>query len=145
MSTFYQNLRDAELAMPRLLKEAIQKAPLLLQAYAEENFHLGARPGKRNETRKLYVNSGKLAASLIKNRRGNISKLTLENGRANLEWGSSLPYAAIHEYGGRAGRNLAAAIPARPYINPAFRKFEEEGLKQMQEQILTEITAILSR
>jgi len=36
--------------------------------------------------------------------------------------GSRVPYARIHEFGGRAGRNHAAVIPARPYLIPALRK-----------------------
>jgi phage virion morphogenesis protein len=33
-------------------------------------------------------------------------------------WGGTTPlaYAAIHQFGGRAGRNHAAEIPARPYV-----------------------------
>jgi phage gpG-like protein len=38
--------------------------------------------------------------------------------------GSSVPYAAIHEYGGSAGRNRSVQIPARPYLNPALEKSE---------------------
>jgi len=30
--------------------------------------------------------------------------------------GSNLVYAAIHQFGGRAGRNQAVEIPARPYL-----------------------------
>lgn len=29
-------------------------------------------------------------------------------------------YAAVHELGGRAGRNLASVIPERPFIRPAL-------------------------
>ena len=33
--------------------------------------------------------------------------------------GPSVPYAAIHEYGGKAGKSLLTYIPSRPYISPA--------------------------
>lgn len=39
--------------------------------------------------------------------------------------GSPLVYAAIHEYGGQAGRNLASYIPKRPYLIFSARKEEK--------------------
>lgn len=30
--------------------------------------------------------------------------------------GSNVEYAAIHQYGGKAGRNLATEVPARPFL-----------------------------
>jgi len=33
-----------------------------------------------------------------------------------VEVGTDVVYAAIHQFGGRAGRELAAEIPARPYL-----------------------------
>ncbi len=33
-----------------------------------------------------------------------------------VEVGTDVVYAAIHQFGGRAGRGLAAEIPARPYL-----------------------------
>ena len=34
----------------------------------------------------------------------------------SLEVGTRTPWAWIHQFGGRAGRNLAARIPARPFL-----------------------------
>ena len=39
--------------------------------------------------------------------------------------GSNLDYAAIHQFGGQAGRNKAVEIPARPYLNLTDEDFEE--------------------
>ena len=39
--------------------------------------------------------------------------------------GSNLPYAAIHQLGGQAGRNKKVKIPARPYINLTDDDFKE--------------------
>ena len=39
--------------------------------------------------------------------------------------GSKVPYAAIHEFGGMAGRNRSVAIPARPYLRPALKDSEQ--------------------
>ena len=39
--------------------------------------------------------------------------------------GSNLEYAAIHQLGGKAGRNKAVSIPARPYLQLTDENFEE--------------------
>lgn len=39
--------------------------------------------------------------------------------------GSKVPYAAIHEFGGKAGRGGSATIPKRPYLSPAVGDKEE--------------------
>jgi phage virion morphogenesis protein len=36
--------------------------------------------------------------------------------RDTLRVGTGLVYGAIHQFGGKAGRNLAATIPQRPYL-----------------------------
>jgi phage gpG-like protein len=38
--------------------------------------------------------------------------------------GSKTPYAASHEFGGKAGRGGSSTIPARPYLNPAVKDSE---------------------
>lgn len=47
------------------------------------------------------------------NLRGNINYRTDRN---SVTIGSPEPYAAIHQFGGKAGRGRAATIPARPFI-----------------------------
>jgi phage virion morphogenesis protein len=59
----------------------------------------GRWPGK-----KLQI-SGQLAASITYNVNGN-----------SLEIGSNKVYAAIHQFGGPAGRNNRVTIPGRPYL-----------------------------
>lgn len=41
---------------------------------------------------------------------------------------SALPYAAVHQYGGRAGRGLRALIPQRSYL-PTQQLAEREGAR----------------
>ena len=36
--------------------------------------------------------------------------------------GSEVIYAAIHEYGGKAGKGLSVNIPKRPYLTPAVKE-----------------------
>ena len=47
--------------------------------------------------------------------RGSIAHTVTDGGRA-VEVGSNVLYAAIHQFGGRAGKGLRATIPARPYL-----------------------------
>ena len=42
--------------------------------------------------------------------------ITHDADRDGVDVGSNLPYAAIHQLGGRAGRGRAARIPARPFL-----------------------------
>jgi len=37
-----------------------------------------------------------------------------------VEVGTDVVYAAIHEFGGRTGRNNSVLIKAKPYLKPAF-------------------------
>ena len=47
--------------------------------------------------------------------RGSITH-TLTDGGRGVEVGTGVLYAAIHQFGGRAGRKRRAKIPARPYL-----------------------------
>jgi phage virion morphogenesis protein len=52
---------------------------------------------------------------------GNLSDTTFSHNVAGseLEWGSNSVYAAIHQFGGEAGRNKSLTLPARPYLGIA--------------------------
>lgn len=65
------------------------------------------RPSQRAVKRgtKTLVDRGELQGELSHNATNN-----------ELEWGSDKVYAAIHHFGGKAGRGLRANIPARPFI-----------------------------
>jgi phage gpG-like protein len=54
---------------------------------------------------KILQESGQLAASIHE-----------EADRNGVELGTNKPYAAIHNFGGMAGRNRKVEIPARPYM-----------------------------
>mgnify|MGYP003561121444 CR=1 FL=1 len=70
----------------------------------------------------------RLAASTLRKRRGTSAQILVDTGtlrrqsvtyRAaanSVELGSNLAYAAIHQFGGRAGRNRSTAIPRRAYL-----------------------------
>ena len=52
-----------------------------------------------------------------------------------LRVGPNMIYAAIHEFGGRAGRHLSAYIPPRPYVWPAWQKKKDRVVDEIQKSI----------
>lgn len=73
--------------------------PLALSTIAQRE-KKGQWPGK-----KLQRSTAGLAASVLPFNRGNQAGLTV-----------SKPYAAIHQFGGKAGRGRKVIIPDRPYL-----------------------------
>jgi phage virion morphogenesis protein len=51
-----------------------------------------------------------------------------QNDEATVEVGSSMAYAAIHQFGGKTGKGHRTTIPARPYL----------GLSERQKELLKE-------
>jgi len=91
----------------------------------------------------LRIRSGNLFRSFSPNRKDAQNILEIESTREGMQlrYGSKIPYAAIHEFGGTAGRNGSAVIPARPYFYPAIAEWKAKKLdstlsKAKQEIIL---------
>lgn len=73
--------------------------PTLAQSTILQRTAQGKWPGKM-----LQLSQGGLASSF-----------SASAGPGYARAGSNKPYAAIHHFGGQAGRNRAVTIPARPY------------------------------
>lgn len=56
--------------------------------------------------------------------------------------GTNIVYAAIHEFGGQAGRNKATKIPARPYMRPAWDAKKDEALDVVEEQLRNKVLGV---
>ena len=69
--------------------------------------------GKKESIRRVIVGSGKLEGII----------------------GSTVDYAAIHEFGGKAGRGLSTTIPARPYLTPAVKETMPDIFEMFDELI----------
>lgn len=91
----------------------------------------GFRPSRKRISDKLHIRTSRLARSLTDNFvfSGGAIPGTLEGIRRILhdgdeyigEYGSSVPYAAIHEFGGTVTpRGYVKVVPKRPYLNPAL-------------------------
>lgn len=92
----------------------------------------GAIQGKLRRGAKLRIITGRLARSILGSRKTfaqrmggaveSIEEITTPRvGVVELTKGSKVPYAAIHEYGGKAGRGGRARIPRRSYLRPGLR------------------------
>jgi len=97
---------------------------------------------------KLQIVTGNLfrAATVYKGK-GNTSKTTGGGTMFTFQWGVDLdviPYARIHEFGGKAGRGNKVNIPARPYIGPAMQVFSG-GNKTIDAAGFTSSTAGFAR
>ncbi len=100
-----------------------------MKARKVTNKAIGTVEGRKSTAEKLGIVSSDLVRS-IQNKEGSRGNEAIRNilftGKDIIaEMGSKTPYAAIHEYGGRAGRNLASTIPARPYLNPALKDSDQ--------------------
>lgn len=136
-------------------------------ALARANMVYGTKDlkGTRNTGDQLRRITGALFKSLGRNDENNIFKITANDTGFVIDYGTSLPYAAIHEYGGVINhpggtpffiknktlhfvskRNPLAArlpktkphtitMPARPYLNPAVQEFDKTTKPQYTDKI----------
>ena len=113
-----------------------------LQALAGANMVYATKADKRtrNTGDKLRRITGALFKSLRRNDANNIFRIETSPTGFNVIYGSALPYAAIHEYGGRAGRNKAVTIPKRPYLLPALEQFDKTTKEKFTNAVKYQIT-----
>ena len=103
---------------------------------------------------KYFAGSGGSNSTVLTNRTGNLMNSVLQSIQATsdgeslkISIGSDLPYAAIHEYGGYAGRRppfkkkdgLRPYLRPRPYLHPAMSDLQqilpgllEQAIQQVQ-------------
>lgn len=97
------------------LTPAMRDIAEALRTETEENFLREGRPGwkdlapstvkARGSAHPILQRSGQLAASV-----------DLVYDRTSASVGSNKVYAAIHQFGGQAGRGRRVTIPARPFL-----------------------------
>jgi len=155
------NINELENILKPIINDQLLRFPFVMQAYIGSNMvntGLKTRIAPSTNTR-LEINTGNLFRSFAKGGVGNIYKTKVSGDLYELEYGSSLPYAAIHEYGGFIKskgkmhkyfwarfaetkntyfKNLAlhvqkkggVQIPKRPYFAPSVSKFKSNGKYQ---------------
>ena len=78
----------------------------------EENFASGGRPPWK-PSKRAEKEGGKtlIVSAILKN------SISPKHDAKSAEVGTNIQYAAIHQFGGKAGRGKKVTIPARPFLN----------------------------
>ena len=122
----------------KCIEDFKRRVPTMLTGFISAEMSLEKAPQKRGKLKKstlknLRVDTGNLVRSFTKGQAGNITR----DSARNVEIGTSVVYAAIHEFGGVINTRYATiTMPARPYLAPAIAKFEEQALPALIEQVL---------
>jgi len=122
------------LLLRRNIRERMEEAVGELEQEVQDQLRRGPRDVKgggarledvklgKNPTSHLRIRSGRLIGSI----RGRVTgRGVLVEGRVGPQ---RVSYAAIHEFGGKAGRAGSVDIKARPYLSPALRAKQEDLL-----------------
>lgn len=95
----------------------------------EENFKEEGRPDKWTEladiTKENRKKKDKWPGQILQVEGQLASSVNTQYDDNSAVIGSNQPYAAIHQLGGKAGRNKKLTIPARPYLQLTDDDFEE--------------------
>jgi phage gpG-like protein len=105
--------------LPRRVAAGLYKAGLVIESQSKK---LLSGPGRKtgpNDNPYPGVVTGTLRRSVTTV--GEATRAIIGPG------GLATPYAAIHEFGGRAGRGGSAVIPARPYMGPSLDQAGEKA------------------
>lgn len=101
----------------------------ILTFSTEENFKNEGRPEKWTDladiTKENRRKQHKYPGQILQVEGNLASSVNTQYDDNSAVIGSNLPYAAIHQLGGQAGRNKKVKIPARPYINLTDDDFKE--------------------
>ena len=108
------NAQEVTALLERLAQATAHRTPLMrkiagkMESEVLQNFKVGGRPkwlGLKYRQGTPLVNSEQLMESI-----------TSEYNNDEAIVGTNEPYAAIHQFGGKAGRGRKVEIPARPFL-----------------------------
>jgi phage virion morphogenesis protein len=137
--------------LERRLGQIAQRASNMRPAYqAIGNYLVGETQDRiKRETSPDGTRFQPLAAATVRRKaaKGKIRKILQEEGNLvgtiaaqvqgeGVAVGSNLPYATIHQYGGKAGRGRKVTIPARPYLGVSEAD-EDEILGLIEDHLMS--------
>ncbi len=135
-----------------LLNEGKDEFPVLLQGFVELEMEDNRNATYPSTSDKLRNVSGRLGRSFgidpdeDDNR---VSKLELTGYNLHGVFGSEVPYAAIHNFGGTIsngfGRGIEINMPERPYFTPGIERFEQTGAAEMIQELRNRIIVLMNR
>lgn len=182
-----KNLKAVADRLPDIIKDGVQEMELVISGLIatqmgeralSDAYRSGASDNafdnstRRNTGEKLRIASGRLVQSFTRNKPDNENQLVVTDSRVTLRIASTVPYAAIHEFGGtinhpggtayfvRDGRAVfvskakddgsyrktkphAIPMPARPYLAPAIAKFDAEYLPKILDEMAVKIGKVM--
>lgn len=115
---------DLQRGLGQLLRNATETGPMMrgiaaeLASLTEDNFESESWGGKRwggdnnGKSKRAMADGGKtlqLSGQLA-------ASISTQSGNGYARIGSNKVYAAIHHFGGQAGRGKKLTLPARPYL-----------------------------
>ena len=111
---------EARAALARLVARAEDLTPVMdeiggaLVLSTQRRFELGAGPGGLawKPSQRALAEGGKTLVDTARL----LASLTHRAGRDRVDVGTNVVYAAIHQFGGPAGRGLKTTLPARPFL-----------------------------
>ena len=110
------------------LRPLMKNVAGILAYSTEENFANEGRPkwvDLAESTKKKRQKTGHYPGQILQVTGQLASSISTQYDNESAVIGSNLDYAAIHQFGGQAGKNKSASIPARPYLQLTDEDFEE--------------------
>ena len=108
------NAQEVAALLERLAQATAHRAPLMrsiagtMDSAVLQNFDVGGRPAWK----KLKIRQG----TPLVDTENLMGSITSEYSNDEAIVGTNEPYAAIHQFGGKAGRGRKVEIPARPFL-----------------------------
>lgn len=119
------------------------KSSGIFASSTEENFKNEGRPDKwtdlKDITKAKRKEINKWSGQILQVEGILADSITTQYDDNSAVIGSNLDYAAIHQLGGKAGKNKSVEIPARPYLNLSdddLKKFLTLQLNGLANKIL---------
>ena len=106
----------------------------------EENFKQEGRPEwtkLKESTIKVRTQKGYWPGKVLQMRGELAASITSDYDESSAIVGTNKEYAAIHQFGGKAGKNKKVEIPARPYL-----KLGEKDLNKISNTVSTYLNKI---
>lgn len=111
------------------LRPFMKNAAGIFASATEDNFREEGRPDKwvdlSEVTKKLRTEKGKYPGQILQVEGMLAESISTAYDSDSAIIGSNLEYAAIHQLGGQAGKNLKVSIPARPYLKLTDDDYDE--------------------
>lgn len=134
MSKDFENrVRIATQKINEWLKPLGVQTIIMLQGRLGEGMIDNPNPTYPTGLDELQNVTGRLFRSFALNSPETLSEVIGDANGLEINFGSDVPYAAIHEYGGKTEEGWK--IPARQYFSKGIERFEQKDLDKLKNEI----------